>query len=94
MTGSPMAAVMIVIAATGGLAIMLGLVLLASRRPYFRHSHPDSLPGKVRGGVHLGDPRSQGPPEDEEVLAQTGEASSPPAAGPARQEAGTGARGS
>jgi hypothetical protein len=89
-----MAAVMIVIAATGGLAIMLGLVLLASRRPYFRNSHPDSLPGKVRGGVHLGDPRSQGPPEDEEVLEQARGTAAPPDAGPARQEAGAGSRGS
>lgn len=63
MSGAPLATIMIVIAAVAGLSIMLGLVLLAANRPYFRHPHPDSLPGKVRGGIHQGDPRSQGPPE-------------------------------
>lgn len=69
MTASPLATGMIVLAAALGLAFWLGLVLLAARRPYFKHPHPDAMPGKVRGGMHLGDPRSLGPPEGERADA-------------------------
>ena len=65
MTASPLATGMIVVAAVLGVVVWLGLVLLAARRPYFKHPHPDAMPGKVRGGMHLGDPRSLGPPEGE-----------------------------
>ena len=65
MTASPLATGMIVLGAVLALAFWLGLVLLAARRPYFRHPHPDAMPRKVRGGMHLGDPRSLGPPEGE-----------------------------
>lgn len=65
MITSTMGHVLIVIAAAGGLAVWLGMVLLAARRPYFAHPHPVGMPHKVQGGVHLGDPRSQGPPEGE-----------------------------
>lgn len=70
MTTTAFAHVMIVIAALGGLGVMIGMVLLAARQPYFKHPHPVSMPGKVRGGVHLGDPRSQGPPEGERADIQ------------------------
>ncbi|MGE5131398.1 MAG: hypothetical protein ACM32E_00635 [Gemmatimonadota bacterium] len=69
MTASPLATGMIVLAAVLGVVIWLGLVLLAARRPYFKHPHPDAMPGKVRGGMHLGDPRSLGPPEGERADA-------------------------
>ncbi len=69
MTASPLATGLIVLAAALGLAFWLGLVMLAARRPYFKHPHPDAMPGKVRGGMHLGDPRSLGPPEGERADA-------------------------
>jgi hypothetical protein len=92
-TATPVAHVLIAIAAVGGLAVMIGMVLLAARKPYFTHAHPEPVPGKVRGGVHLGDPRSQGPPEDEDIREGAAPAPpEPPAAG--REPAVAGARGS
>ncbi len=82
MSGTLLAHIMIVVAAVLGVAAMIGLVLLAARRPYFRNPHPDPWPGKVRGGIHLGDPRSQGPPENEAFDAP------PDAAPPGYQEPG------
>jgi hypothetical protein len=87
MTVSTLAHVVIVVAVLGGLAVMLGLLLWAARRPYFKHPHPDPMPGKVRGGVHLGDPRSQGPPENELAATPPAAASQP---GPAGQPAPAG----
>lgn len=68
MAGSNLAVIMIVVAALVGLVAMLVPTLLASEHPYWRSTRRDPVPGKVRGGIHLGDPRSQGPPQDEEVL--------------------------
>lgn len=62
---------MIVIAAVAGLLVMEVLVLAADRSPYFKHPRPDRLSSKVRGGVHLGDPRSLGAPQDEPVKQVT-----------------------
>ena len=70
MIPSTLGHVLIVIAAVGGVAVWLGLVLMAARRPYFVHPHPVSMPHKVQGGVHRGDPRSQGPPEGERADAE------------------------
>lgn len=70
MITSPLGHALIVLAAAGGVAFWITLVLMAARRPYFRHPHQEQIPGKIRGGVHLGDPRSQGPPENEDVTAQ------------------------
>lgn len=70
MTGSTFAIVMIIIAAVVGLGVMEVLVLLAAERPYFQRAHPDRMQSKVRGGVHLGDPRSLGAPQDEPVRAE------------------------
>jgi hypothetical protein len=39
----------------------VGITLIASRRPYFKHPKPDSGPTGVSGGRHLGDPRSVSP---------------------------------
>jgi hypothetical protein len=67
MAGTTFGIVMIVIAAVAGLLILEVLLLAADRSPYFKHPHPDRLWSKVRGGVHLGDPRSLGAPQDEPV---------------------------
>ena len=68
MAGSNLAAIMIVVAGLVGVAAMVVPPLVFSNHPYWRHTRPDPVPGKVRGGIHLGDPRSQGPPQGEEVL--------------------------
>lgn len=68
MTGSNLAVIMIVVAAIVGLLAMVLPAMVSSNRPYWRHPRPDAVPGKVRGGIHLGDPRSQGPPQGEEAL--------------------------
>jgi hypothetical protein len=67
-TGSTLAIALIVVAAVIGLLAMLIPVLLADKHPYFENSRQDQVPIKVRGGIHVGDPRSQGPPQGEEVL--------------------------
>ena len=87
-TASPLATGMIVLGAVLALAFWLGLVLLAARRPYFRHPHPDSMPGKVRGGMHLGDPRSLGPPEGERADAAQPPAAAERADGAPQEQAG------
>ena len=84
MTGSTFGIVMIVIAAVGGLVVLEVLVLAADRSPYFKHPRPDQLWSNVRGGIHLGDPRSMAAPQDEPVRTeQPGGAASP--GGPAGQ---------
>lgn len=80
MAGTTFGIVMIVIAAVAGLVVMEVLVLAADRSPYFKHPHPDRIWDKVRGGVHLGDPRSLEAPFDESVRAG-GEQPSQPGAG-------------
>lgn len=72
MTGSPLAHALIFVAPALGVVIWLVLLLLAGRRPYFRHPHPEQMPGKIKGGMHLGDPRSQGPPEGELAVLPDG----------------------
>ncbi len=67
MAGTTFGIVMIVIAALAGLVVMETLVLAADRSPYFKHPHPDRIWDKVRGGVHLGDPRSLEAPYEDEV---------------------------
>jgi hypothetical protein len=66
-TGSTFGIIMIVIAAVGGLFVMEVLVLWAAERPYFKHPHPDPMQSDVRGGIHLGDPRSMGAPQEADV---------------------------
>jgi hypothetical protein len=67
MAGTTFGIIMIVIAAVTGLVALEVLVLAADRSPYFKHPHPDRIWSKVRGGVHLGDPRSCEAPFDEPV---------------------------
>lgn len=73
MAGTTFGIIMIVIAAVAGLVIMETLVLAADRSPYFKHPHPERIWDKVRGGVHLGDPRSLEAPYDESVRPEGGQ---------------------
>ena len=56
-------AIVIVIA----LAIFIGVVVIADRRPFFKHPKPPQNPTGVTGGIHEGDPRSVAPRRDEPV---------------------------
>lgn len=67
MAGSTIGIVMIVVASVVGLIALEVMVLVAAERPYFKHPRPDPMQSKVRGGIHLGDPRSAGAPEQELV---------------------------
>jgi hypothetical protein len=86
MAGTTFGIIMIVIAAVAGLVAMEVLVLAADRTPYFKHPHPERMWSKVRGGVHLGDPRSLAAPQDEPVrpAGTPGGPSAAGAPGPAR----------
>jgi hypothetical protein len=55
-----MAAVIVV-----ALAIFIGIVLFAGRRPYFKRGAKPPRTTPVSGGVHQGDPRSVTPRHDE-----------------------------
>jgi hypothetical protein len=45
----------------------IGIVMWASRRPYFKHRTPTQNPTGVTGGIHVGDARSMAPHRDEVV---------------------------
>jgi hypothetical protein len=62
------------------LATWLALVARAARRPYYKHQIPTQMPTGVRGGMHVGDPRSGGPPVEEPIT--------PVAPGDAQEPAG------
>jgi hypothetical protein len=81
MAGTTFGIIMIVIAAVAGLVALEVMVLAADRSPYFKHPHPDRIWSKVRGGVHLGDPRSYEAPYDESVKPESEEPSQPAAEG-------------
>lgn len=49
------------------LAIFIGVVVIAGRRPFFKHPKPPENPTGVTGGIHEGDPRSVAPRRDELV---------------------------
>jgi hypothetical protein len=49
------------------LAMFIGIVVLADRRPHFRRPRPPQSPTGVRGGIHQGDPRSVAPRRHEPV---------------------------
>jgi hypothetical protein len=51
----------IAIVAVVCVAAFVGITVIASRRPYFKHPKPDSGPTGVSGGRHVGDPRSMSP---------------------------------
>ena len=81
--------VMIVIAAVVGLVALEVLVLVAAERPSFKHPHPDQMQTSVRGGIHLGDPRSVSPSPEEEAAPAPEQPVNTVESG---QAAGTGAR--
>jgi hypothetical protein len=61
----------IIIAVTlAGLAIFLGSVVLAARRPRWRHPQGEQLRGAVQGGMHVGAGRSVAPRRDEPVTPE------------------------
>jgi hypothetical protein len=68
MTSSATAIWIICVAAVAGLAIWLGSVALAARKPYQEHAHGGRLRGTaVQGGMHVGAGRSVAPRRDEPV---------------------------
>lgn len=88
MLTSTLGIVMIVIAAVLGLLALEGLVLAAAERPWFKHPHPDQMQTTVRGGIHLGDPRSVSPSPENEAAAPTRPVDPAPAGpAPVRPEA-------
>jgi hypothetical protein len=60
----------IIAVAVAGLAIFIGSVVLAARRPRWRHAHGDQLRGAVQGGMHVGAGRSVAPRRDEPVTPE------------------------
>ena len=67
MTTSAIAIWIIVAVAVAGLAVWLGSVALAARKPYQEHAHGEPLRGTVQGGMHVGAGRSVAPRRDEPV---------------------------
>jgi hypothetical protein len=66
-TTSAIAIWIIVAVAVAGLAVWLGSVALAARKPYQEHAHGEPLRGTVQGGMHVGAGRSVAPRRDEPV---------------------------
>jgi hypothetical protein len=68
MNGSATAIWIIVAVAVAGLAVWLGSVALAARKPHQEHAHGGQLRGTaVQGGMHVGAGRSVAPRRDEPV---------------------------
>ena len=67
MSGSATAIWIIVAVAVAGLAVWLGSVALAARKPHQGHAHGERLRGTVQGGMHVGAGRSVAPRRDEPV---------------------------
>jgi hypothetical protein len=65
MNGSATAIWIIVAVAIAGLAVWLGSVALAARKPHQEHAHGERLRGPVQGGMHVGAGRSVAPRRDE-----------------------------
>ena len=69
MSGSAVAIWIIVVVVVVGLAIWLGSVALAARKPSQEHAHGARLRGTaVEGGMHVGGGRSVAPRRDEPVI--------------------------
>ena len=98
MNGSTTAIWIIVAVAVAGLAIFLGSVALAARKPRQEHAHGERLRGTVQGGMHVGAGRSVAPRRDEPVVpgdAPGGDTLHPRPDGPgAGQEPGSAGQGS
>ena len=69
MSGSAVAIWIIVVVAVVGLAIWLGSIALAARKPSQEHARGARLRGTaVEGGLHVGAGRSVAPRRDEPVI--------------------------
>ncbi len=68
MDGSATAIWIIVAVVVAGLAVWLGGMALAARKPYQEHAHGERLRGTVQGGMHVGSGRSVAPRRDEPVI--------------------------
>lgn len=92
MNGSATAIWIIVAIVIAGLAVWLGSVALAARKPHQERAHGERLRGTVQGGMHVGAGRSVAPRRDEPVTpgdVPAGDTLHPGTEGPA---AGTGPR--
>jgi hypothetical protein len=98
MNGSATAIWIIVAVVVAGLAIWLGSVVLAARKPHQEHAHGERLRGTVQGGMHVGGGRSVAPRRDEPVIpgeVPAGDTLHPGAEGPgAVPESGNARQGS
>lgn len=71
MTASGTAIVIMCVVIVASLAIWLGGVALAARKPYHEHPHIRQRRGRrVLGGTHLGQGRSVAPHRDEPVTPE------------------------
>jgi hypothetical protein len=68
MTSSATAIWIICVVVVGGLAVWLGSVALAARKPDQEHARGERLRGTVQGGMHVGGGRSVAPRRDEPVI--------------------------
>lgn len=86
MDGSATAIWIIVAVVVIGLAVWLGSVAMAARKPHQEHAHGERLRGTVQGGMHVGAGRSVAPRRDEPVIpgeVPPGDTLHPGAEGPA-----------
>jgi len=67
MTGTTTGIVAIVVVIVVCLAVWLGSVALAARRPAREHPQHDPMRGLVQGGQHVGGGRSVAPHRDKQV---------------------------
>ncbi|HEX4063626.1 MAG TPA: hypothetical protein VHY58_21635 [Streptosporangiaceae bacterium] len=68
MTASVGASFLIALVVVVCLGLFIGIVMWASKRPYFKHwVKPRQTGTGVIGGIHQGDPRSVAPHRDEVV---------------------------
>lgn len=99
MTSSATAIWIIVAVAVAGLAVWLGGVALAARKPNQVHARGEPLRGSVQGGMHVGGGRSVAPRRDEPVIPGDGPGGDTlhpgaegPGAGPEARDARQGSR--
>ncbi len=77
MSGTTTGIVVIVVVVIVGLAVFLGSVVLAARRPAQEHPVHDPMRGLVQGGQHVGGGRSVAPHRDKPVPEGGGDPPAP-----------------
>jgi hypothetical protein len=77
MTGTTTGIVVFVVVIVVGLAVWLGTVALAARRPYSQNPRRERMRGLVQGGQHVGGGRSVAPTRDAPVPAGGGNPPTP-----------------